>query len=323
MLPLSVIILARDSANTIERAVASVHPVAQQIIVLDTGSQDNTPELCVRLGAEVYFAEWTDDFAAARNAALQYVCMPWVLALDSDEELEAETLQQQRHLLEEPEIGGIEVQIRSVASVQSRQPLVQQHWYPRLFRYAEGITYVGRVHEQIRPAIQKKGWRIVRAPIIIWHYGYVGEQLQRKAQRNVQLLQGQADSTPDDAWLQYHLGMSLFSLGESEKALELLERCSQHPELQPEQRLWSRLRAAQAALKLDRIGIVEELLADPFPEPGLEGLRRYVLAAALLQRWQFADALRLLDSPVVLQSPFIEREQVEHFLRALRQLVGE
>ncbi|MCS7170094.1 MAG: glycosyltransferase, partial [Candidatus Kapabacteria bacterium] len=168
MLPVAVVILARDSADTIERAINSVQSVASQIVVLDTGSCDDTPSRCAQLGAEVYFAPWEGDFAAARNQALRYVRMPWVLALDSDEELEADTFLAQAYLLEQPQLGGVEVQIRSVASVQKREPLVQTHWYPRIFRRAEGVAYVGRVHEQIRPAIEAQGWDIVRAPILIW-----------------------------------------------------------------------------------------------------------------------------------------------------------
>ncbi len=322
MLPIGVLILTRDSAATIERTLRSVHSIAQQIVVLDTGSQDDTPSRCLQLGAEVYSAPWTGDFSAARNTALRYIRTPWVLALDSDEELETETLQEQAHLLQDPTIGGIEIQIRSVASAHSREQLLQLHWYPRLFRYAEGVAYVGRVHEQIRPALERRGWRIVRAPILIWHYGYSAEQFYEKARRNAELLQREVETSPDDVWLLYHLGMTLFTLGECERASEVLERCYGNDQLQPEQRLWARLRLAQAALKLDRSERVEELLKDPFPDPELEGLRRYVLAAALLQQHRFVQALRLLDSPVVLQSPFVERGQVEQFLYLLRQFLG-
>lgn len=322
MLPIGVLILARDSAETIERALRSVQSVAQQVVVLDTGSQDDTPSRCLRLGAEVYSIPWVDDFAATRNAGLQYIHTPWVLALDSDEELETETLREQAYLLHDPAIGGVEIQIRSVASARSREQLLQVHWYPRLFRHAEGVVYVGRVHEQIRPALERRGWRIVRAPIVIWHYGYAAEQLREKARRNAMLLQQELEASPDDVWLRYHLGITLFAIGDYERASELLEQCRESDQLQLEQRFWVRLRLAQAALKLDRHERVEQLLQVPFPDPELEGLRRYVLAAALLQQHRLAEAARLLDSPVVLQNPFVERGRIEEFLQLLRQALG-
>jgi len=323
MLPVAVTILARDSAETIERAIRSVRTVARQIVVVDTGSVDDTPQRCLRLGAEVYFTQWQDDFAAARNFALRHVRMPWVLALDSDEELDANTLLEQASLLEQPAVGAIEVQIRSVASTQQRQPVVQVHWYPRLFRYDGHIAYVGRVHEQIRPAIEARGWHIVRAPIVIWHYGYTGEALRAKAQRNAELLRQELEQAPHDVWLRYHLGMALFSAGEPAEALEVLRSClRQQQELSGEQRMWARLRAAQAALQLDRWAEVESLLAEPFPEPELEGLRRFVVAAALVGQHRFAEALALLDSPVVAHSPYLAQEQVQQFLQALARLSG-
>ncbi len=319
--PIAVTILARDSGETIERAIRSVLPIARQIIVLDTGSADDTPTRALRLGAEVYFARWDNDFAAARNYALRHVRTPWVLALDSDEELDSTTLLAHAHLLNEPTIGGIELQLRSTASPEERQQLVFAHWAVRLFRYAEGVAYSGRVHEQIRPALEARRWRIVRAPILIWHFGYTPDQIRQKAQRNAELLRRELAHCPGDAWLQYHLGMALFELGETEQALELLRRCSEHPELQPEQRYWARLRAAQAALKLERIEDAEHLVARPVPDPELEGLRRFVMAAVVMQQHRFAEALQLLDSAVVRDSPFVPQERVDAFVATLRRFL--
>lgn len=322
MLPLAVTILARNSAATVERAIRSVQPVARQIIVLDTGSEDDTPSRALRLGAEVYFARWEEDFAAARNLALRHVRMPWVLALDSDEELETATLLAHAHLLEEPKLGGVEVQLRSVAAPEARHRIVYNHWAVRLFRAAEGIAYRGRIHEQIRPALEEHGWRLVRAPILIWHFGYTPDRIREKALRNARLLRKELERSPADIWLQYHLGMALFELGESEQALELLRPCSEHPGLQPEQRSWARLRAAQAALRLDRVAEVEQLLRLPFADPELEGLRRFVLAAALLQHHRFAEALAIVDSPVVRESPYVPQEELEAMCAAMRRLLS-
>jgi len=314
--------IVRNGAATVERALRSVQSLARQIVVLDTGSEDDTPQRCLRLGAEVYFARWENDFAAARNAALRHVRMPWVLALDSDEELEAESLWEHAAVLEQEHIGAVEVEIRSVASEEAREPLLQVHWYPRLFRYAEGIAYVGRVHEQIRPAIEARGWQIMRLPIVIWHYGYAGGRIQEKARRNAELLQEELRAAPEDAWLRYHLGMALFDAGDSAAAWELLRESSECTELQPAQRLWARLRAAQAALQLERLEEVERLLSQPFPEPNLEGMRRFVLAAVRAHQRRFTDALSLVDSPVVKNCPYLSRGMVEEVLRSLRQLLG-
>ncbi|MCS7176141.1 MAG: glycosyltransferase [Candidatus Kapabacteria bacterium] len=288
---------------------------------LYTGSTDSTPAVCRQLGAEVCSFPWSDDFSAARNAALEHVRMPWVLALDSDEELETASLLEYAWVLDQPEIGGVEVEIRSIASLQDRQTLIQLHWYPRLFRSGPTIRYIGRVHEQIRPALEARGWQVVRMPIVIWHYGYAGRQACEKARRNAELLRYELARSPGDMWLQYHLGMTLFTAGEKEEALRVLSSCCWSSELSPEQRAWARIRAAQSALALSRLAEVEKLLMMPIPEPALEGLRRFILAATFLQQQRFEQALTLLDSPVVLNSPLVEAERVQGFIRQLYGIV--
>jgi hypothetical protein len=89
---LSVLLIARDEEASLGRCLASVKEVAHQIIVVDTGSTDRTVEIAREHGAEVHAFEWCDDFAAARNAALEHARGDWVLVLDADEELPADSV---------------------------------------------------------------------------------------------------------------------------------------------------------------------------------------------------------------------------------------
>ena len=318
--PIAAVLLARDSAATIERAIASVLPIAQQIVVLDTGSQDDTPSRCLRLGAEVYFARWEEDSAAARNEALRYVRMPWVLMLDSDEELDEPSFRAHAEVLAQVEdLGGIELLIRSVPGPEQRTPWIQSHRAVRLFRYAEGIRYRGRVHEQIRPALEERGWRILPLDICIWHYGYSGELVRQKGQRNAELLRAELQHAPEDAWLQYQLGLAEFAAGNAEAAYALLSRVLGHPQLSPEQQLWARLRLAQAALSLGRVEEVLQVLQSPFAEAELEGMRLFVRAAALLQQNRFQEALQALSHPLLEQCPYIDYQQLQHFRQQLER----
>ncbi len=82
---LTLCMIVKNEALNLTACVKSVLPIVDDIVIVDTGSSDGTPELAGRLGARVYNFKWIDDFSAARNKALEYVKTEWVLILDGDE----------------------------------------------------------------------------------------------------------------------------------------------------------------------------------------------------------------------------------------------
>ena len=78
-------VIARDEARHIQRLLASVAPWVDRMVVLDTGSTDDTAAQAAAQGAEVFHAPWPDDFAAARNIALTQADADWHVVLDADE----------------------------------------------------------------------------------------------------------------------------------------------------------------------------------------------------------------------------------------------
>src|SRR5207249_11363200 len=83
-LEISLCMIARDNANTIQAALESIKPWVDEMIVVDTGSIDETPKIARRLGAGVYRFAWCDDFSAARNESLKYARGEWIFWMDSD-----------------------------------------------------------------------------------------------------------------------------------------------------------------------------------------------------------------------------------------------
>lgn len=83
--------IVKNEERYISRCLSSVQDIADEIVIADTGSQDNTKDICKSFQARVFDFEWENDFAKARNYALQHAEGDWILVLDADEELDQET----------------------------------------------------------------------------------------------------------------------------------------------------------------------------------------------------------------------------------------
>ena len=85
---LSVCMIVRDEEEMLGESLESVSGVADQLVVVDTGSTDATVEIARSHGAEVHHFQWIDDFAAARNQSIRIATANWILWLDADERVE-------------------------------------------------------------------------------------------------------------------------------------------------------------------------------------------------------------------------------------------
>lgn len=186
-------VIARDEAPRIERLLRSVTPHVDAMLVLDTGSTDGTPELAAACGARVHHLAWPDDFALARNAALDLAAADWHVVLDADEWLidGGAVLAQLRHL--PPDFVG------AVALEDHFDGGCARHWLSRIL--PGRVRYRGRIHEQPVHALPVR-----RLDIRIGHDGYQPERLQAKQGRNRALLQADLAEHPGDPYLWHQLG---------------------------------------------------------------------------------------------------------------------
>jgi glycosyltransferase involved in cell wall biosynthesis len=194
---IALVMIARDEARSIKRCLASVKPWVDQLIVLDTGSTDNTVQIAADCGATVFPFKWIDDFSEARNAALSYSDADWNLILDADEWLVsgAECLAQ-AVLGNSPFVGVVNV-TSSFKSGESTSTTV--NWISRLL--PRGIRYAGRIHEQPQSTLPRK-----RLPLVIGHDGYEPQRLESKRGRNAALLKIELSKNPENSYVLYQLG---------------------------------------------------------------------------------------------------------------------
>ena len=216
---LTMIVIRNEESRIYRVSLESVHGLFNEIVVVDTGSTDRTKKIAAEFGALVFDFTWIDDFAVARNAALDHTTGDYAFWLDADDVIEP----QERKKLEKlfKQLGKDRKHayvLRCFCNTASGGQIAVDH--PRLFPLLPGIRWERRVHEVINPALDQAGIPMIWTDIGIRHMGYVDEAVhERKRQRNHILLQRELAERPDDPFIYYYLGTLAF---ERERWLEAL-----------------------------------------------------------------------------------------------------
>ncbi len=194
-------VIARDEARCLARCLDSAAPFVDDMVVVDTGSTDATPDIARDRGARLAHFSWCDDFAAARNFALAQTSAPWRLILDADEWIEQGGAGLRERLAPgvPPFVG--EIQVRS-AFDDGGAVRHAPSWIARVL--PAGVTFRGRVHEQAAHDLP-----VHRLPLVAGHDGYRRAQQDGKGDRNERLLRRQLQEQPGDPYLLYQLGKDL------------------------------------------------------------------------------------------------------------------
>ncbi|MCS6918150.1 MAG: tetratricopeptide repeat protein, partial [Fimbriimonadales bacterium] len=214
--------IARNEAQYLEECLKSVQGVVDEIVLVDTGSDDDTPKIAERYGAKVIHAEWQNDFAAARNIALQHATGDWILVLDADERLTPESKQAILNAARCPQFAGYYLEILN--EIRNGDYFV--HRIVRMFRRLPHLRWQGAIHEQITPSIVERKGRIATVSAQIRHLGYRGEVVKSrdKIQRNIELIQRELERDPDDLFHKFNLANTYFSAGDYEQAVYWAEQ---------------------------------------------------------------------------------------------------
>ena len=221
-LTISLCMIVRDEESMLPRCLEAVAGHVDEIVIVDTGSTDGTIEIARSFGATVVEAEWTGDFAAARNISFEAATSDWIVYLDADEvmgegqaarlrELTGRVWREAFFLVETNHTGDLE----DGTSV--------HHNALRVFRNRPEYRFEGRIHEQI--AHRLPGYlaeRIETTDIRMEHFGYLGvvREEKDKSRRNLELLQRQLEEHGETPFLHFNLGSEHGALGESQLALE-------------------------------------------------------------------------------------------------------
>ena len=182
---LSLCMIVKNEKENLPRCLASAKPYVDEMIVVDTGSQDGTAEIALSYGAKVSHFEWCDDFSAARNYSISLASGDWILLLDADEELVVETENFKQQLADNKELLGYAL-VREDFNVTN----IIGGFHGRLFRNLPNLRYVNRFHEQLKYEDKNLVYGKLEGIKII-HYGNFEEEkvLKKAANRDIPILE--------------------------------------------------------------------------------------------------------------------------------------
>jgi len=217
--------------------------IADEIVVGDTGSTDDSKAIAAQHDARVVDVPWSDDFAAARNATIAAATGDWLLHMDADEALDEVGAAAIRALVDADGDGVDAVELtlanycdlprswRWVAAAPGDKHARGHAGYLaapllRLFRNGRGFEYREAIHENITDSVVEHDGKIGSAPILIHHYGFAvtGPKAEAKAARYLALCKKKVEQYPDDPKAWHDLAEQLMSVGKSTEAVEACDR---------------------------------------------------------------------------------------------------
>ena len=244
---LALTMIVCDEENQLPGFLSHHQGLADELIIVDTGSHDKTISVAEAAGAVVISHVWQDDFSAARNAGLAAVTAPWVLFLDADERISQSDFARLRASLTSPPDRVLLQETWNYC-----EGTTHLEWQPLPGRYAAEeadqtglfkarriglfpnlppMVFTGRVHESVLPAAEKAELPVVFLDVPVHHYGFVQSDTVNSArhERYRRLLALKLADDPRDPSSQLEWATVLLESGDSIEALEQLEMVGRGP----------------------------------------------------------------------------------------------
>ena len=221
---LSVAMIVRNEQDVLPDSIHSVQSIADEIVLLDTGSTDQTPAIAQRLGAVVGRAAWANDFSAVRNACLRLVSGDWVLWLDAGERLAADSARQLREFVDQQADRQKAYLLLIDLPPADAAASGEQAARVRLMPHRADLKFEGRVRETLQPSIAAAGLAVGSAPGRIIRHSRQHDQALKtfKARRDLELAHleiGEHNEPPLRVLLAMGEAYSDLGLGEQARGL--------------------------------------------------------------------------------------------------------
>ena len=237
---ISLCMIVKNEENSLKNCLDSVKNVVNEMIVVDTGSNDSTLQIAKDAGALVFETKWNDDFSEVRNFSLAEANYNWILVLDADEMISPVDIRELDKLVARKGVYGFRLNQRTYVensnltnAVSCKGEYSEERNYPaylpqdvvRLFRNYSIIEYRDRVHEIVEHSMFENHLKIENSRIPIHHYGKIitHERLWAKTNLYIELGKQKVKDNTEDIKSVLELLDQLLEAGKPEEAFELSE----------------------------------------------------------------------------------------------------
>ncbi|MBV6716776.1 glycosyltransferase family 2 protein [Paenibacillus chitinolyticus] len=219
VLPISVCILTQNEEDFISDAISSIKPFVNEIVVLDTGSTDNTVEKARDEGARVVQSSWEDDFSRARNKLIKLAKEKFILMMDADEKYLGTEVELKEYIDTLNDSPGKVNMINDVSENEKTETYIT-----RIFPNFKGYYYQGVIHEQLTNEVSNI--KAHQTNIRLLHVGYQKHIIEskNKLNRNISLLLKQLNDAEDDIYTLFQLGRTYYVGKKFTEACVFLEK---------------------------------------------------------------------------------------------------
>jgi len=213
---ISACLIVKNEAENLRPCLESLEDLASEVVVVDTGSTDDTVAVAEGLGAKVRHYAWTNDFAAARNESLRQATGEWVFWLDADDRLSPRAVAQLKRAAASGQADAYMCLVTSIEADGKRT--TAEHF--RLFRNGLGIQFSGGIHETVGPDLVRLGLTVASTDIPVLHTGYQSaETVRRKSERNLTIIETELARHPERVEMLFYRGHALINVGRLDEGL--------------------------------------------------------------------------------------------------------
>jgi|GEM_PF-399235 len=207
--------IVKNEEENLPRALTSIRDIADELIVVDTGSKDRTVEIARGFGAKVFHFDWCDDFSAARNESLRHATKDYILWLDGDDEFKSNYPGELRKILKMHRGKAFHFLVQLL--FENRK---DEYYQVRMFPRRKDILFEGRVHEQPNYSLRRSGIPTLATQLCIVHHGYNNlDNIVQKLERNLKILEAEQAEKKGDIIVRFFrakTNMGLHRVKESE-----------------------------------------------------------------------------------------------------------
>lgn len=217
---ISAIYITKNEEKNIEQSIKSILGGVDEIIIVDTGSNDDTLKICEKYNCNIYSFKWENNFSSARNFAISKAKYDWILFLDADEYFYKNIGDSFYKLLESCEkekIYYVKILTYNIDSCRENE-IISNNYSLKFFKNNIGLKYIRKIHEEVD--VKNFSGAIYKDNYLL-HTGYSSDINNKKIKRNVEILKEIENKDIRDYFYLVRENLTLGNIEESKKYLDL------------------------------------------------------------------------------------------------------